>query len=191
MDINPSTLISRIKLGQTLEEALENEPKKICPICEKEFTAKNRATKYCSKTCRERARKGKGKYKKIPITCVVCGKEFVTDREDRKTCSRACRLARDRISRNSRYDELKERGEFDESVTLINVYNAFKGKCQACGKELSFETGWLENDYPSIDHIKPLAKGGTHTWDNVQLLCRGCNCKKSDKYLEKIGIKCQ
>lgn len=32
-----------------------------------------------------------------------------------------------------------------------------------------------------IDHIMPMSKGGKTTLDNLQLLCRPCNLKKSDK----------
>ena len=39
------------------------------------------------------------------------------------------------------------------------------------------------NDYPTIDHIKPISKGGTHTWDNVQLAHFHCNSIKSDKIM--------
>ncbi len=34
--------------------------------------------------------------------------------------------------------------------------------------------------YLEIDHITPLAKGGTHSIDNLQALCVDCNSKKSD-----------
>ena len=40
------------------------------------------------------------------------------------------------------------------------------------------------NKYPSVDHMIPIAKGGTHTWDNVQLAHRYCNSIKSDKFIE-------
>jgi len=33
-----------------------------------------------------------------------------------------------------------------------------------------------------VDHIRPLAKGGTNTDDNIQLLCPPCNRKKGIKY---------
>lgn len=48
-----------------------------------------------------------------------------------------------------------------------------RGKCPACGKP-------LHGSY-HIDHIVPLAKGGTNTDDNVQLLHPRCNMKKSAK----------
>ena len=33
-----------------------------------------------------------------------------------------------------------------------------------------------------VDHVKPIAKGGTNWPGNLQLLCRTCNAKKSDIY---------
>lgn len=65
-------------------------------------------------------------------------------------------------------------------------------KCVVCGKE--FETisngkfcgdecrnlAW-SGDYPSVDHVIPLSKGGTHTWDNVKLAHKRCNSKKGNK----------
>lgn len=62
------------------------------------------------------------------------------------------------------------------------------GVCWLCGKtcdwsnyEIVDGTFIAGNQYPSIDHVIPLAKGGTHTWDNVKLAHRICNSIKSDK----------
>ena len=42
--------------------------------------------------------------------------------------------------------------------------------CLICGKESDL----------TIDHIIPVASGGDNHHTNLQLLCRGCNSKKSD-----------
>ncbi len=42
------------------------------------------------------------------------------------------------------------------------------GVCAFCGTE----------EFPSVDHIIPLARGGTHDEWNLQRLCRPCNSKK-------------
>jgi hypothetical protein len=37
---------------------------------------------------------------------------------------------------------------------------------------------------PTIDHIKPLSKGGDLIKENVQYLCQSCNSKKHTKYID-------
>ena len=49
-----------------------------------------------------------------------------------------------------------------------------EAKCAYCGS----------TDNLQIDHIKPIARGGTNDFDNLQILCKSCNCRKSDRYEE-------
>jgi len=50
------------------------------------------------------------------------------------------------------------------------VWQRYGGRCAECDA-----TSYLE-----FDHIVPVAKGGSNSDSNVQLLCRNCNLKKSD-----------
>lgn len=62
----------------------------------------------------------------------------------------------------------------DKDITLEEVYKRAKGICALCNK-------WVMPKHASIDHKKPLSKGGTHTWDNVQLMHVRCNKVKGAK----------
>jgi hypothetical protein len=50
------------------------------------------------------------------------------------------------------------------------VYQRYGGRCAECG----------DAQYLEFDHIVPVAKGGSNSEENVQLLCRRCNLKKRD-----------
>lgn len=54
------------------------------------------------------------------------------------------------------------------------LYAIQKGKCVCCG--VSIKDGY------HMDHIMPLALGGTNTDNNIQLLSPSCNNKKSAKH---------
>lgn len=49
------------------------------------------------------------------------------------------------------------------------VWQRYGGRCVECNA----------NDYLEFDHIIPVAKGGSNSEGNIQLLCRRCNLKKS------------
>ena len=67
-----------------------------------------------------------------------------------------------------------ERGKVSNKMRFA-IYKRDKYRCQICGRSDAFD--WLE-----IDHIKPIAKGGKTTYDNLQTLCQSCNKEKGDKY---------
>jgi hypothetical protein len=51
------------------------------------------------------------------------------------------------------------------------VWQRYGGRCADCGA----------GEYLEFDHIVPVAKGGSNSEANVQLLCRKCNLFKSDR----------
>lgn len=74
--------------------------------------------------------------------------------------------------------------EFDESITLKELIKRDKGICKICGEPTDSDDitgGHIGRLYPTLDHIIPLSKGGTHTWNNVQLAHMACNAGKCDK----------
>lgn len=80
----------------------------------------------------------------------------------------------------------------DKDITLNKLFIRDHGICHICGKPCDYtdkeerpNTIVCGNNYPSIDHVIPLAKGGLHSWDNVKLAHRICNSLKGDDYDEE------
>ena len=81
---------------------------------------------------------------------------------------------------NSSYEELtndwndspSERISISSNVKR-EVWRRDQGRCARCGSRENLE----------YDHIIPVAKGGSNTARNIELLCQECNRKKSDKIM--------
>lgn len=110
--------------------------------------------------------------------CGVCGKMFIAKTTKYKFCSKECFKKHDNARRDKR---IYRNGTPDLSISLTKLYMRDGGVCALCGRHIDFDCEYTSADYPSIDHIVPIAKGGRHEWNNVQLACRGCNNAKSDK----------
>lgn len=80
----------------------------------------------------------------------------------------------------------------EKGITLKAIIKKDGGICQICGlpvNENDIQGGHIRRMYPTIDHITPLSKGGTHTWNNVQLAHMMCNSKKCDKMTPTVKRK--
>lgn len=175
-----------------------------CPVCGKIFSVRKvnwgngehkiKKMKYCSKQCRQkflqekRIKKNKERYS--------------NDEEYRKKIKNAQRkynksekgkniLQANKLKRDKR---IKDKNNLD-NINLKELYNRDNGVCWICGKLCDYndkeyrvsEKGhrYLATgpNYPSVDHVIPLSKGGAHTWNNVKLAHKRCNSKKCDKIL--------
>jgi len=95
-----------------------------------------------------------------------------------------------KIKEIKRENRIKNNGYIDKDITLEKLYIRDNGICYLCGEKCDYDDYRITNKgyyivgtkYPSIDHIKPLSKGGTHTWDNIQLAHISCNSRKYNKY---------
>lgn len=141
--------------------------------------------------------------------CLECGKYFsIADymedcglkqiQHNPSYCSNACRRkvyhrkgkeckrrsgALDRG--NHRHRARKYGVSYEPGITLKKLVQRDGLKCQICGGMCDWEDcSWSKYSgptHPSIDHIIPMARGGGHTWDNVQVAHMMCNSQKCDK----------
>lgn len=149
------------------------EPDVACPRCGNDLR-RSSLTGTCD-ACDARfelgmvGRQGPVPYPYIdPKRCRMCNKEL-TGRQ-LKWCGSGCNA------------------EFGRSCgwyVRIDGYYQNKAKhdgtltCEKCGKT---KFGWEEYD---IDHVIPVALGGSHGPENLQLLCRECHRKKT---ASQIGL---
>lgn len=126
---------------------------------------------------REREKAQRKEDRKHP--CAVCG--AITSK--RKYCSDKCARKADNKRREVKH---RMRGAVvDKDITLMGLYTRDKGVCYLCGGVCDWNdykvtegTTICGDNYPSIDHVIPLSKGGKHAWANVRLAHRSCNTKK-------------
>lgn len=150
-----------------------------------------RKAKREAKLQKARQKKAKEKQKRIDYwqnycklhECMECGQMYVAHYPLSKYCSEKC--SRAKYKRLDRYQGIT----VDKGITLKKLAKRDKNICALCGEPVDWndyvvredETVICGDDYPSIDHIKPISKGGLHSWGNVQLAHRGCNTFKSDR----------
>lgn len=130
-------------------------------------------------------------------TCKVCGKEFIMYRGQTGTlvCSEECAAQNKKeYKRDRRHKRRAKYKDSSDIITLRELYDRDNGTCYICGAQCDYGDMRIVNgtytagrSYPSIDHVYPLSKGGSHTWDNVRLACCLCNSLKSDRTEEQEG----
>lgn len=143
-----------------------------CKAQAKEYKQKQKLIKKLCKSLQKREAQLKMR------VCEECGKEFRPTRNTQVCCSKACSNRRSNRQKDKR---IYQNGQPDLSISLTRLYMRDMGVCALCGRHIDFDNDSNGAHYPSVDHIIPLSKGGEHSWDNVQLACRECNTKKSDK----------
>ena len=132
----------------------------------------------------ERTRKRRGTVE-LHKTCIVCGKDFTTYYPSEVTCCADCA----RMWRNGHSERrlrlMRDNGNMDTTITIDKLIERDKGICYICGCKVDPDDYTVENgikcigkNYPTIDHVIPLSKGGTHSWDNIRLAHMVCNSIK-------------
>jgi hypothetical protein len=152
---------------------------------------------YCSFVCneehekkrklreKEKARKYYKEYylkkPKISKPCVDCG-TIINGTKSKLRC-KVCNSKRARRRTKELYgsfakdrDRAKKYGVKYEYFQTKEIFIRDKWRCQSCGIDTPFSLkGTNADNAPELDHIVPMANGGSHVRTNAQCLCRGCN----------------
>jgi 5-methylcytosine-specific restriction endonuclease McrA len=118
------------------------------------------------------------------VECDICGRMFETWRPKRKCCSKECSdkaayeqsLPAKRDSGRRRRARLK--GATVEVFSSKEIFMRDGWRCQICKRKIKKNAKHPHPYAPTLDHIVPLSRGGTHERKNVQLACSRCNSKK-------------
>ena len=115
-------------------------------------------------------------------TCRVCASPFLCLFGSR-SCSAECQAIADRAInsevKHRRRARLKD--AYRAPVFRIQIYNRDAWCCQLCGDPISRDEPHPHPLSVTIDHIIPLARGGTHEPNNVQTAHFLCNSLKGDR----------
>ena len=135
-------------------------------------------------------------YKLSNLKCIECGNIFKGASLNQKICSAECRRVRmNKQQRLSKDKRINDDNNIDKDISLETLYKRDEGICYICGGKCDFKDHTQINghftagpNYPSIDHVIPLARGGMHAWDNVKLAHHHCNSMKSDILPSKLEL---
>lgn len=192
-----------LKCGELFERTyhhLTTAPNTPCPTCKererKEREELKKAQREKRKRLADERRKEKQErseaWKNRPFhECLVCG----TLTQNPKYCGEACRRRANNSEKEHRRRAVIKTQMVDKDITVEGLYNRDKGICKLCGGVCDWNDFTVKGDnkiagdwYPSIDHVVPLAHGGLHSWDNVQLAHRRCNYLKRDSVEDSSNL---
>ena len=85
----------------------------------------------------------------------------------------------DRRRSNDQARRARKKGNSVTSAALlVDIVERDGLQCGACGVSVDLSLAWPDPFSKSVDHIVPLARGGSHSLDNCQLMHLRCNISK-------------
>lgn len=198
----------RTRKQQVCSRACRARPLRTCEACGLDYRPNNGDQKRCSKTCRplssivawwrcvlglhyytvnsgrkcECRRKERQLAQPRNAVCVHCGDDYTREPLDGKSIRcLACRTDWNREQVRLRRDKrrARKRDAYVEDVYRAKIYKRDHNRCQLCRKPMNMAAVVPHPRAPTLDHIIPLACGGTHEPSNVQAAHFICNSRKS------------
>lgn len=152
-----------------------------CEVCCGRFERPVAGQRCCSIACANKIRFGAPKPLKRRVwvagPCASCGAPFVSSAGHARYCSTVCEK---RVSRQVRKDLRRARlkAQRVERVYRRKVYERDNWTCRLCLKPVDRDAVVPADLAATLDHILPLALGGSHEYSNVQTAHFICNSRK-------------
>ena len=152
----------------------------ICSGCNNIFTPSKLLQKRCRPTCRPRVHMASE-------ICQSCAQPLQkpTGYGKRQYCGPKCQSkslkGKDNARRGWDKRRARKRNAYIADVYRAQIFERDGWRCQICKLKVNPRYTGTHPKAPSLDHIIPLAVGGTHQPSNVQLAHFGCNARKSSR----------
>lgn len=162
----------------------EARHQRTCQRCGTTFQGR-KTYRYCSNACAARAAGEQGDIRrrelahaKGTLICRGCGQPFTPNDVNAICCSAKCTARSHHLVK--RYERRTD-APAHELVHPRDIFARDGHTCQLCGELVDLD---LEHPNPrslSFDHIVPVARGGAHTLENLQVSHLRCNMKKGSR----------
>lgn len=75
-----------------------------------------------------------------------------------------------------------------DPIDALALFDKCNWTCGLCGKSIDKNRRVPDWRAATIEHIIPISKGGTHTWNNVTAAHYRCNLMKSDLVWDSADV---
>ena len=157
-----------------------------CGWCDTRLSARTDAPAWCSGRCEAMGTRTEWASCAVRFSaCSQCSTFFATPYTT-TTCSESCaeqkRLDDRREAKHRR--RARQRDAYVANVSRRKIYERDHWTCRLCWEPLDRDAKVPHPKAPTIDHVIPLARGGTHEPDNVQAAHFQCNSIKGASFVE-------
>jgi 5-methylcytosine-specific restriction endonuclease McrA len=99
-------------------------------------------------------------------------------------------MSRAKPKKPVRYYKPKRRAIYarGDEIDALTLFDLFGWTCIICKEPIDHRKRCPDWKAATIEHIVPLSKGGTHTWDNVAPAHYKCNMEKGDLSCDEMAV---
>jgi hypothetical protein len=155
-----------------------------CEWCHALFASRTLDERWCSDECEAIGARAAWPACRVRYTtCQQCDRLFATPYTV-STCSAVCAAAKLKDDRREAKHRrrARQRDAYVADVSPRAIFERDRWTCHLCGRRVKRDAQVPDPLAPTLDHVVPLAAGGTHEPANVRAAHFRCNSIKGDGY---------